>query len=92
MLVLGSCYAMPTLYVENVPSDLYKALRERARQNRNSITAEVLSLLRENVVTSRERRDREAFFRQAQRLRGRPSSLDVLFPASEQMQREHRRR
>ena len=30
---------MPTLYVENVPADLYEALRERARQHRKSVAA-----------------------------------------------------
>ena len=34
---------MPTLYVENVPEDLYGALRKRARSNRTSISVEVLS-------------------------------------------------
>ena len=34
---------MATLYVENVPEDIYKALRKRARGNRRSIAAEVIS-------------------------------------------------
>lgn len=34
---------MATLYVENVPDDLYKALRARARERHRSIAAEVLS-------------------------------------------------
>ena len=37
---------MATLYVENVPDEIYKALRKRARANRKSIAAEVISLLR----------------------------------------------
>ena len=36
---------MATLYVENVPDDLYEALRQRARSHRKSIAAEVVSLL-----------------------------------------------
>ena len=36
---------MATLYVENVPDELYEALRKRARRNRKSIAAEVLELL-----------------------------------------------
>jgi antitoxin FitA len=83
---------MPTLYVENVPDELYRALRERARQNRKSITAEVLSLLQENVVTARERKARQAFFRQAQRLRSRGPRSAPPFPASEELQREDRSR
>jgi plasmid stability protein len=47
---------MPTLYVENIPADLYDALRQRARANRKSISAEVLSLLEENVVTAEEQK------------------------------------
>ena len=39
---------MATLYVENIPDELYQALRERARQHRKSIAAEILTLLEEN--------------------------------------------
>ena len=28
---------MPTLYVENIPDDVYQALRERARSERKSM-------------------------------------------------------
>jgi plasmid stability protein len=45
---------MPVLYVENVPNDLYQALRKRARENRKSIAAEVISLLERNVPTAKE--------------------------------------
>ncbi len=83
---------MATLYVENVPDDLYEALRERARQHRKSIAGEVVSLLEENVVTSSERKARRQFLRQAQRLRARGPRSAGLFPASEQMQREDRER
>jgi antitoxin FitA len=83
---------MATLYVENVPDELYKALRERARQNRKSITAEVLSLLQENVVTASERKARQAFFRQAQRLRSRRPRSEGPFSPSEDLQREDRSR
>jgi plasmid stability protein len=83
---------MATLYVENVPDDLYEALRDRARQHRKSITAEVLSLLAENVVTAEERKARQQFLRQAQRLRSHRPPSNAAFPASEQMQREDRGR
>ena len=43
---------MPTLYVENVPEDLYEALRARAQEQRQSNTAEVMTLLSENVPTA----------------------------------------
>jgi plasmid stability protein len=45
---------MPTLYVENVPEALYDALRQRARGNRKSISAEVQAILEDNVPTSQE--------------------------------------
>lgn len=83
---------MATLYVENVPDDLYEALRHRARQHRRSITAEVLSLLAENVVTVAERRARQQFLKQTQRLRSHRVRSTAHFPASEEMQREDRGR
>jgi plasmid stability protein len=83
---------MATLYVENVPNELYQALRERARQHRQSITAEVLSLLAENVVTAAERKARQQFLKQAQRLRSHPPRSTGAFPPSEEMQREDRGR
>ena len=83
---------MATLYVENVPEDLYEALRERARQHRKSITAEVLSLLTENVVTATERKARHQFLRQMQRLRSHRPRSTGAFPPSEEMQRQDRGR
>jgi len=83
---------MATLYVENVPDDLYEALRERARQQRKSIAAEVLCLLAENVVTASERKARQQFLRQTQRLRSQRPRSAAAFPASEELQREDRGR
>ncbi|MGH9516172.1 MAG: FitA-like ribbon-helix-helix domain-containing protein [Terriglobales bacterium] len=83
---------MPTLYVENVPEHLYDALRERARQNRKSISSEVLSLLEENVVTPAEQRSRQQFLREAQRLRSQRSSSKRKFSSAEELQREDRLR
>jgi plasmid stability protein len=81
---------MATLYVENVPDDLYEALRERARQHRRSIDAEVLSLLGENIPTAQELRARQEFFRQLQHLQSRRPRSTGPFPSSEEMQREDR--
>jgi len=83
---------MPTLYVENVPEELYNALRQRARQHRTSISAEVLALLNDNVVTASERRARQQFFRAAERLRSEPTTSPGPFASSEQLQREDRTR
>ena len=81
---------MPTLYVENVPDDLYDALRHRARANRTSISAEVLSLLKQNVPTEGELARRKDFLKRVLRLRTRASSASG--PSAEEMQREDRQR
>ena len=83
---------MATLYVENVPDELYEALRQRARQHRKSIAAEVLALLQENIVTAAELESRQQFLRRAQRLRSRSQGSAIHFPAAEEMQREDRGR
>ena len=83
---------MPTLYVENVPEHLYDALRQRAKQNRKSISSEVLSILEENVVTAAEQRSRQQFLREAQRLRSLRSSSKRKFEPVEELQREDRLR
>jgi plasmid stability protein len=83
---------MATLYVENVPDDLYEALRERARKRRMSMAAEVLSLLAENVVTATERKARQQFLKQVRRLRSQRPGSSRTFQASEEMQHEDRGR
>jgi plasmid stability protein len=82
---------MATLYVENVPNDLYKALRERARKRRRSIAAEVVSLLEENIPTEKELESRRAFVSKLERQRSRNRS-NRRFPSTEEMQREDRAR
>ena len=88
--LLGS--DMATLYVRNVPDDLYEALRKRARQNRRSMAAEVLAVLEENIPTSRELRSRREFIRRLERLRAQPSPSAGPFPSTEEMVREDRSR
>ena len=83
---------MPTLYVENVPEDLYSALRDRARHHRKSIAGEVLALLEENVVTAAELKTRRKVLRVAQKLRSVRAKSRIQFPSSEAMQREDRER
>ena len=83
---------MATLYVENVPDDLYEALRGRARQRRKSIAAEVLALLEENIPTAGELNQRRQFLKKVERLRGRRTRSSGPFPSAERMQREDRRR
>ena len=60
---------MATLYVQHVPRELYKALRERAREQRRSIAAEVVLLLEENIPTEKELKARQALLRKLRRIR-----------------------
>jgi plasmid stability protein len=83
---------MATLYVENVPDDLYEALRKRAKSQRRSIAAAVLELLEQNVPTDAVLRDRRKAFRVLAKLRALPSPLPGPFPSTEEMIREDRER
>jgi len=83
---------MATLYVENVPDELYEALRSRAKQNRKSIAGEVISLLEENVPTAQELRRRQRLFQQVLKLRAGKPVNPGPFPTTEEMQREDRER
>lgn len=83
---------MATLYVENVPDAVYKALRERARKNRKSIAAEVIALLEQNVPTAEELRRRREFVRQLKRISSQSPLSPGPFPSAEEMIREDRDR
>jgi len=83
---------MPTLYVENVPDDLYEALRARARKQRTSIAAEVLGLLEENVPTAKELARRKRFMARIARIAARKSPSPGPHPSTEEMLREDRLR
>jgi plasmid stability protein len=84
---------MPTLYVENVPKELYQALRKRARDSRKSIAAEVISLLERNVPTGEElRRRREFYDRMAETRGAQQPARSGAFPTAEEMIREDRDR
>lgn len=83
---------MPTLYVENVPEDLYEALRSRSQENRKSISAEVIALLAENLPTSSEPARRKKLVDRIRKLRSSGVSPQAPFPRSEQMRREDRAR
>lgn len=83
---------MATLYVENVPDDVYKALRKRAKANRKSIAAEVISLLEENIPTETELKRRREFYDRLAELRAKPPLAPGPFPSTEEMIREDRER
>ncbi len=83
---------MATLYVENVPDELYAALRDRARQHRKSLAAEVLSLLEDNVPSASELKRRKQFLLRVQRLGSRQVRSSGRFRSTEHMLREDRAR
>jgi plasmid stability protein len=83
---------MATLYVENVPDDLYEALRSQAKARRRSIAAEVLALLEENIPTAKELKARQDLVGKIIRLRAKEVAAGRVFPSSEEMIREDRER
>jgi plasmid stability protein len=83
---------MATLYVENIPKELYEALRGRARERRRSIAAEVLALLEESIPTEKELKARQGFLRSLERARSKKPVAGRSFPSTEEMQREDRAR
>jgi len=83
---------MATLYVENVPDDVYKALRKRARRNSSSIAAEVIALLKQFVPTEAELQRRREFYDRLAELRSKPPLTPGPFPSAEEMIREDRER
>ena len=58
---------MATLYVENIPDDLYAALRKQAKLRRKSIAQEVISLLEAHVSTPQELERRRELLQKALR-------------------------
>jgi plasmid stability protein len=83
---------MATLYVENIPNDLYKALRKRAKANHKSIAAEVISLLEHWVPTEAELKRRKKAFDDLAKLRAQAPLGPGPFPSAEEMIREDRER
>jgi plasmid stability protein len=83
---------MPTLYVQNVPADIYKALRKQAQANQRSMAAEVIALLKQHVVTEELLKRRRDALRVSERLRSQPPLTPGPFPSTEVMQREDRNR
>ena len=83
---------MPTLYVENVPANLYNALRGRARARRRSIAAEVLALLEENISTQEDLKLRQELLHKLGRARSKKSRSKSSFPSTEEMLRQDRER
>lgn len=83
---------MATLYVENVPDDLYKALKKRAKDNRSSVAAEVIVLLTQNIPTADELHSRREFAKRMRELSSKQPPTPGPFPSAEEMIREDRER
>jgi plasmid stability protein len=83
---------MATLYVENVPDDVYKALRKQAKKNGGSIASEVIALLKRWVPTEAELKKRREFYDRMAELRAQPPLTPGPFPSAEEMIREDRQR
>jgi len=82
---------MATLYVQNVPDELYGALRERARRNRRSMAAETICILEQSVPTSAELKRRTELYRDVRKIR-RKGLWSGAGPSTEEMLREDRAR
>ena len=83
---------MPTLYVENIPEDLYGALRIRARAQRSSIAQEIIRLLEQHVPTPKEIERRRRFLKTALRQSAMKPLAPGPFPSAEEMLRDDRNR
>jgi len=83
---------MATLYVENLPDDLHRALKKRARANRSSIASEVIALLKQFVPTEAELKRRREFYDRLAELRAKPPVGPGPFLSAEEMIREDRER
>jgi plasmid stability protein len=83
---------VPTLYVENVPEDLYEALRQRAKAENKSISAEVISLLRTNIPTPEVMERRMKLIEKMRRLQARKSPRPGPLSSAVEMLREDRER
>jgi plasmid stability protein len=83
---------MATLYVENVPDDIYATLRKKAREKRSSIAAEIVALLRQHYPTEAELKKRREVFRRLTKLREARPPGSGPFPSTEELIREDRER
>ena len=83
---------MATLYIENVPDELYDAIRGKAKARRKSIAAEVLAVLEQNFPTARELKARREFLRRVKLQQSATPPGKGPFPSTEEMQREDRLR
>lgn len=77
--------AMPTLYVRDVPSELYERLRQEAASARRSLSAETIELLRRALAPDVRGVSLERLLKGADRIReqhllpaGSPSAAELI--------------
>ena len=88
---------MATLYVRNLPDDLYERLQELAKAENRSINAQVITLLQNTLppkTTPPQDKQREEVLKILADIRRRRESLptDVEWPDSTELIREDRDR
>jgi plasmid stability protein len=74
---------MPTLYIRNVPPEVYEALKARAEREGRSVNAEALALLEEIAEEERGRAAVDRFLALAREIRakrppGGPSAVEII--------------
>jgi plasmid stability protein len=82
---------MATLYVRDVPPELYEQLRREAASSRRSLSAEAIELLRSTLAPNLRDVSMGQFLRSAERIRGR-HPLPSDSPAAAELIREDRER
>ncbi len=83
---------MATLYVENVPDELYEALRDRAKRNRLSIARQTIEILERELPSRKELAARRKLLKQVLGIRSRSGLWSGPGPSAEEMIREDRER
>lgn len=81
---------MATLYVRDVPSELYEQLRQEAKTSRRSLSAETIELLRRSLST-RSGISLEQLLQDADRIRAE-HALPTGSPTAAELIREDRDR
>ena len=85
-------FHMPTLYVENVPKDLYEGLRARAKEKRRSMAAELIAILEEQMPSEEALKKRRQAYERLIRNRPLMSLGTNPMPSAEELIREDRER
>jgi plasmid stability protein len=74
---------MATLYLRNVPDELYEGLRRWAKRRHRTIAAEVLILLEENISTAKQLKARRNLLLKLKKMRSASASPEGLLRSTE---------